>query len=77
MRGAGDGVGRAAIVLGVAELHDIEGRARDLVHVEIIAPSVGVDGHIGVDAARDGFNRKGPPAGHTVDLEAFRVAGDD
>ena len=72
-----DGARGAAIVFRVAKLHHVEGRAADFLDVEVIAAPVRVDGHIGMDAARDGFDREGLAARNTVDLKAFRVTRDD
>ena len=76
-RGLGDRVLRALFVIWIAELHDVEGRVRRLLDVEVIAPAVGIDGDIGMNAARKRLDRKGPPAWDTVDLEPFGVARDD
>ena len=67
----------ALFFIRIAELHDIEGWVRRFLDVEIIAPAVGIDGNIGVEATRERLDGKGPPARHAVDLEPFRVAGDD
>ena len=72
-----DGTGRTAFVIGIAELDDIEGRALSLLHIEIVAAPIGIDRHIGMDAACDRLDGKGLPAGDTVNLEAFRIASND
>ena len=52
----GDGPGRARIVLRIAELHHVEGWAADLLDVEVVAPAVRIDCHIGMHPARDGLD---------------------
>ena len=72
-----DCVLRALFFLWVAELDDVEGRVGSLLDVEIVAAAVGIDCDIGMDAACERLDRKGPPAWDAVDLEPFGVAGDD
>ena len=48
-----------------------------LLDVEVVAAAIGVDRHIGMDAARDGLDRKGLTAGNAVDLKSLGVACND
>ena len=66
-----DGTRGPRIVFGVTELDHVEGRAAGLLDVEVVAAAIGVDGHVGMDTARDRLDREGLPTRYAVDLKTL------